>query len=66
VQPVGIGLDQQGKAMFARQILARSLAEEAGLKGGNLIVSLNAEKPSSVADEMEKMMAIGFGSAMRV
>lgn len=64
VPTFGIGLDQQGGTIFAKQIIVGGLAERAGLMEGDVIHSINGDHPSTVADTMEKMMAVGFGKEL--
>ncbi len=66
VPTFGIGLDQQANAIFVKQMLPDGLAKQAGMKEGDVVLTLNGDHPSSVADAMEKMMAVGFGKELKV
>jgi len=62
-QPVplfGIGLDNQGPTVFVKMIAPNSLAKNAGIQEGDVVVTINGEEPKSMADALERMTSVGF------
>lgn len=44
----GIGFDERRGVIFTKQVVKGSLAEQAGIQVGDVIISINKEKPASV------------------
>jgi Do/DeqQ family serine protease len=53
---------QQNKGAFVNQIMEGSAAEEAGIKAGDIIISLNGHKISSFNELRARIATIGAGS----
>ncbi len=62
-QPIpvfGLGLDAQGPTIFVKMIVPDSLAKEAGIQEGDVIVSINGREPKTMADALERITSVGF------
>jgi hypothetical protein len=62
-QPIplfGMALDAQGPSVFVKMIVPNSLAKNAGIQEGDVVVTINGNEPKSMADALERMASVGF------
>lgn len=57
----GIGLDERRDTVFAKNVFDDSLADQAGLETGDVIVSINGERPENAQDANESLGDTEFG-----
>ena len=57
----GIGLDERSDTVFAKNVFDDSLADQAGLETGDVIASINGEKPNNAQNANEMLGETEFG-----
>lgn len=63
---LGIALAQAGGMVVAERVMSKGLGESAGVRTGDIIVSINGIKPRSVREAMECMGGIRFGDESEI
>ncbi len=56
----GMAIAEQGESVFVKEVMANTVAEKAGVKDGDVILSINGEKPTTQSDALEKLASIAF------
>lgn len=57
----GIGFDVRGETVFVPKVVAKSPAESAGVREGDVVLSINGEPPKSVKEAMSLLGKVAFG-----
>jgi len=60
----GIGFDERRGVIFTKQVVKGSLAEKAGIQVGDVIVSVNGEKPNSIEKATELLSSTVIGDTV--
>ncbi|HET6881466.1 MAG TPA: PDZ domain-containing protein [Pirellulales bacterium] len=57
----GVGIDVRGDTVFVSKVVAKSLAESAGVAEGDVVQIINGEAPKSLKEAMSLLGKVAFG-----
>jgi hypothetical protein len=66
VPTLGLALQQDGDIIRAKDVLKKSPAEAAGLKAGDIVVSIDGKKPSTLQRAMQLLSMTNYGESWNI
>jgi len=61
-----LALKQDGDIVLAKEVLKKSSAEAAGLKPGDIIVSVDGKKPGTLQRAMQLLSMTNYGESWNI